>query len=147
MSPLVLPKVCFVCNDGACLAPIAASVYNHLSGLCSLNRYAVFAAGVKPGRCIDPMAQRALEALGIVGGTAQALCAPSMITEGIVSGCEIVVCLDRALVPMLTGRFPAYASRFTSLSGEVLPPSSGDYADYELLVRNVISLIRKDFEF
>ena len=143
---MVLPKLCFVCDDDACLAPMAAAAYNHLAADRGLSWWAVSAA-LRPRHTIKDKAVAALEFRGIspTPNYDYRSHIPCMLTGSVISGCEAVVCLDPSRLDEIRTRFPMSLSKLTVLSNPVAAPAEESDDEYNRCLSELIAVIRKDY--
>lgn len=146
-STVVFPKLCFISYHGECRGPMAAAVYNHLAGKRGLSWHAVSAGISVTDREISRGAINALESRGIAALPDTPLgCVPFEVTDVMLGGCELAVCVCRTCASELAAKFPAYAHKTVTLSRDISAVSGDDPAAYRRCLDELIAVLRKDFD-
>lgn len=145
-STVVLPRLCFISSNDECRGPMAAAVYNHFAGKKGLSWRAVSAGLSLTGCGISVGALDALEAKGIKLSSGVPFGhMPFEVTDAILGGCELAVCVCFDCADKLAARFPAYSHKILTLSKDIFAVSGESPAAYRRCLDELISVIRKDF--
>ena len=146
-STVVLPKLCFISSHDECRGPMAAAAYNHFAGKKGLSWHAVSAGLSVPGHEMRVGAVKALEAKGIKGLHDMPIGhIPFEVTDAMLCGCELAVCVCFTCAKELAQRFPGYAHKLVTLSRDISSVSEESPAAYRRCLDELILVIRKDFD-
>lgn len=126
---------------------MAAAVYNHYAEKKGLSWRAVSAGLSATDNGMNRGAVEALAKKGI-GTTASAHTGhvPFEVTDTVLSGCELAVCVCFDCARVLTERFPAYSHKIVTLSRDISSVADDSLMKSRKCLDALISVIRKDFE-